>query len=120
TEGALPKERIERLDLFGSGSQICSMQRHVSAAEMLRLHLAPRIAKDRINRGSEQGASTHAEHWIVWIREVLVASLIDKEHEAVWMHLQPFALRRSKVRWVVHICLLDTCWTCADDDCLSY
>jgi hypothetical protein len=68
---------------------------------MLLLHVAPRPAQVLIDRSGQKSAAAHAKHRKRRVGEILVSGLVDKKHQAMWMHLKHFAaFGLSDVHWV--------------------
>src|SRR5262245_34488303 len=70
----------ERVQLVGSWiTKICRMQRLVSTIEMIGFHPPPRHSDDGLQRLGYDGASPETEDRELWIRELVVSGIIDKE-----------------------------------------
>jgi hypothetical protein len=87
---------------------------------MASLHLPPRLAQDRVDRGGKKGAAPHAEDGKIWVSKILVTGFVHENHLAVRMHpenLTGFGLsqihRAAAQSIAVHPRLLAIRWTWA-------
>src|SRR5262245_38767523 len=93
---------VESVNLLRSRiSQLAGMERNIWTAEVARLPRAPRRAENGIDRGGKNRAPAHAEEWLIWVGELLVSCLVDKEHQAVRVNRQLVAVSRN--RRITHV-----------------
>src|ERR1700730_13276572 len=93
--GCLPKNSPRAATCSPVGDRRSLACNETSAPpKMASLHLPPRLAQDRVDRGGKKGAAPHAEDGKIWVSKILVTGFVHENHQAVGVDLESFTACR--------------------------